>query len=83
MVVWSKNPSNVQHRVRRRNYWPLLSNSTIARARNGRPEYKLAHDAYDTERQDHLPRARTQPKPRCRPGTLDSPQQVVREKEET
>ena len=52
-------------------------------AHNGRPEYKLAHDAYDTERQDHLPSARTQPKPRCRPGTLDSPQQVVREKEET
>jgi hypothetical protein len=64
-------------------FWPLLSNSTIARARNGRPEYKLAHDAYDTERQDHLPCARTQTKPRCRPGTLDSPQQVVREKEET
>jgi hypothetical protein len=24
---------------------PLLSDSTIARTRNGRPEYKLAHDA--------------------------------------
>ena len=24
---------------------PLLSDSTIARAHNGRPKYKLAHDA--------------------------------------
>ena len=53
--------------------------SAIAPTYNLRPEQKLQNHTEYPKHDDQFPSARTHPEPYRRPGSLDSPQHVIRE----
>src|SRR5215470_9826167 len=53
--------------------------SAIAPTYNLRPEQKLQNHTEYPKHEDQFPSARTHPEPYRRPGSLDSPQHVIRE----
>src|SRR5215471_11918669 len=53
--------------------------SAIAPTYNLRPEQKLQNYTEYPKHEDQFPSARTHPEPYRRPGSLDSPQHVIRE----
>ena len=53
--------------------------SAIAPTYNLRPEQKLQNQTEYPKHEDQFPSARTHPEPYRRPGSLDSPQHVIRE----
>jgi hypothetical protein len=86
--VWSRNSPDHFHayydllREEFLNSGMLLSaGATIAGLYNLRPEQNLAHHTQNTENEDQLHSARTQPEPNCVPGSLHSFQQVIQEKQ--
>jgi hypothetical protein len=47
-----------------------------------RPEEKLAHDTQEIENYEQLPLTRSKPYPDPLPGSLNSPEQIMREQQE-